>query len=114
MTTHGLAALVTDRSSRRRIRPSSRGERRMIPVRNEADFLTVRLFRNAETQASRVIAHLGLVHRPKWEAGPGQLFLRQPEQEVRLILFRIETACQAPASIIVAPHAGVVSRGNLF
>ena len=70
-------------------------ERGIVAVRDEADLLAVRLGRDAELESPRVLADCLLVEMADREPGARQLLLREREQEVGLILGRVERRAAA-------------------
>ena len=90
-----------------------RTKRRVVVVGNEADLLAVRLVGDRQPRRARVLADGVLRPIADREDRARQLVLRQREQEVRLILRRIDAALQqVPAGRLVALDARVVAGGD--
>ena len=73
-------------------------ERRVVAVGNEADFLAVGLLGDRQPEAARDVANRVLRQIADGEARARQLLLREREQEIRLILRRIEAAAKHVAA----------------
>src|ERR1019366_1608601 len=65
-------------------------ERGVVTVRDEADLLAVGLFGHRQSELTGELADLGLPERAHREERPGELVLRQAEQEIRLVLALID------------------------
>src|SRR6185503_5645071 len=73
----------------------------------------VRLFRQTEPVLPRQFAHLRLTHLAQREARAAELLLREPEEEVSLVLGRVSRATQQPAVALRRKLAArVVARGQ--
>ena len=70
----------------------------MLAGGDEADLLAVLLLRDAQSEAPRLLAHRRLVQRADGEARPGELRLGQREEEVGLVLGRVDAALEAIAA----------------
>src|SRR5262249_56143883 len=69
----------------------------VIPSRNEADLLRVRLFRQRQPMLPGELAHLGLAHVAQRKESAAELLLGKTEEEISLVLARIGGAAQNPA-----------------
>ena len=96
--------MPSTRPPRRRSRRPARRRRvlvdeaRVVVVRDEADLLAVRLVGDRQPRAARVLADGVLRAIADREDGARELLLRQREQEVRLILRRVDAALQQVAA----------------
>ena len=69
--------LVDDPSRARNCWRIALDERGVIAIRDEADFLAVRLVRNGEAETSRLCSYLRLIQHSDREDGARKLFLGQ-------------------------------------
>src|SRR5262249_39052055 len=99
--------------TRQRARLRALHRARVVAVGNEADLLALGLLRGGEPERARALAHLGLGHRAERKVRGAELRLREPEQEVGLVLVGIDRAPQpAQPGLWVAIDARVVPRGH--
>ena len=92
-----LARDVADGAARH-VRALPLEERRVVAVGHEADLVAVGLFGDRQAELARVLADRRLVERADREHRVRELRLVQREEEVRLILRRIDAALQAVAA----------------
>ena len=86
-----------------------------VPIRHEAELLTIGFVGDGEAASAGVGAHLLLVKMPHREERPGQLRLGECEQEIRLVLAGVESASQpGPAGVGVAVETRVVAGRYRF
>ncbi len=74
----------------------------VVAAGNEADLLRVGLLGQREAVLARHFAHLGLGHVAQRKQRVRELLLRQPEEEVGLILGQIGGALQDPAAALAS------------
>ena len=84
----------------------------IIPIRDEADVLTVRLAGIAEARRLRQVPDLLLAEFPQGEKRPGQLLLGQHVEHIALILALIGRLPQ-PVFSLLNIDAGIVTGGNI-
>src|SRR5262245_16831216 len=85
-------------------------ESRVVAIRNKTDLLALRLLRSGETERAGNIPRFRLGHLAKRERGALELFLRQLEEKVGLILGKIPPLLEnEPARGRIIFHAGIVS-----
>jgi hypothetical protein len=87
-----LAGLVDERPRALQLGRGFLDERGVVAIGDEADFLTVWLRGDAQRQAFGVLAHGWFVEVTDRKRGPRQLFLRQREQEIGLVLGRVHAS----------------------
>ena len=108
-----LAAILSQNGAAGSVRRPLADEARVVVVGDEADLLAVRLVGDGQLPSPRVLADriLGTIaHR---EHRVRELLLRQREQEIRLILGRIDGAPEQESSgRFVALDPGVVAGGH--
>ena len=83
------------------------------PLTDEADAGRVLLLGVGQADLLGDAAHLGLVQLTHWKQRAAELRLRQPVQEVALVLARVQALEQLEAAVHLA-HAGVVAGGDLL
>ena len=85
-----------------------------VAVRHEADLVAVGLVGDGEARAARACARTsGFVRWPTGNTRVRELVLRQREQEIRLVLVRVDAAQQPiPAPVLVEGDARVVAGGD--
>ena len=110
MRAHGRAVGRHDRA--RHARQVAREEIAKRPLADEADAgrIALGVRRNAFALGDR--AHVALRHLAQRKQRRRKLRLRQPVQEIRLVLRRVGRLQQLDAPDAVAPHARVMARSR--
>src|SRR3954471_1669612 len=104
-----VAGFVDDHAVARGVGDAPGDERAVVVVRDETDFLAVRLVGDRQPVLPRVLADLLLRQGADREDRARELLLREREEEIRLVLRRVEAAPQKVPAAGAALHPRIVA-----